>query len=109
VELARLHIAAIALGLILTVLGHDALMAADPHPSTDAGHHESPVPASETKCGSITGMHPKTSNPLDVDDSALSHSLPRAIEQLTGFLPHWSVEPDHPPDTRRALLQVYLN
>jgi len=110
VNFARSHIAAIALGLILTVLGHDALMAADPHPSsTDAGHRESPLPAHENECGPTTGVHSKAANGPDVDDSTMAPLLPRASEELTGFLPHWSVAPDHPPDVRRALLQVYRN
>ncbi len=118
---SRLPIAVIALGLLLTVLGHDALMASAPHPmspsghtshaghTSPAGHHESPVLPDGMECGAATGVHPKPSTSFDVNDSAMSHSLPQAIDELTGFLPHWSVAPGHPPDTRRALLQVYLN
>lgn len=108
----RSHIAEIALGLLLIILGHDALMAADPHHAADAGHaghHEAPAPANQTECGPTTGMHAKPSNTLDVDHSATSGSLPQATEEFTGFVPHWSVEPDHPPDIKRALLQVYRN
>jgi len=118
VEYIRSSFAAIALGLLLTMLGHDALMSADPHPAGTAGHvrhlgqgehRESPVPPDDLDCGPITGMHLKPSNLLDVDHAALVHSLPRVTDVLAGFLPHWSVAPGHPPDTRRALLQVYLN
>lgn len=111
-EYIRSYIAAIALGFLLTILGHDALMAADPHPFANAGHaghHEAPVPPNDIECGPTTGMHPKPSTTLDVDDSATSDSLPPASDERTGFLPHWSVAPDHPPDIKRALLQVYLN
>lgn len=114
-EHIRSLIAAIALGFLLTILGHDALMAADPHSFANAGHggraghHEFPPPPSDIDCGPITGMHQKTSNTLDVDDAAVAPSLPSRIEELGSFRPHWSIAPDHPPDTRRAFLQVYLN
>lgn len=112
---SRSSIAAICLGLLLTVLGHDALMSADPHAGGSAGHidlgghHESPVPPDDIDCGPITGMHLKPSNTLDVDATAVAPSSPFGIEEHVSFSPHWSVAPGHPPDTRRALLQVYLN
>ncbi|CAA9550391.1 MAG: hypothetical protein AVDCRST_MAG87-817 [uncultured Thermomicrobiales bacterium] len=111
----RSSIAAISLGFLLTVFGHDALMSAAPHADGGAGHldpgrhHESPLPPDEYDCGPIAGMHLKPSNALDVDDPAVTHPLPRVTDGLAGFLPHWSVAPGHPPDTRRALLQVFRN
>lgn len=115
----RSFIAAIALAMLLTVLGHDALMAADPHASSNAGFHSHPdhdahdhdasAPVDTIQCGPATGIHPTLSRTLDVDNAAVAPSLPSRIEELGGFRPHWSIAPDHPPDTRRALLQVYLN
>ena len=109
---ARLHIAAIALGVMLTVFGHDALMATDPHTFAEighAGHHESPAPANDTECGPITGMHAKPSHERDFDDPGVAQALPQATGEPTAFLAHRSAEPEHSPSTRRALLQVYLN
>ena len=111
-EHIRSSIVAISLGFLLTLFGHDVLMAADPHPAGTAGqgeHHDSPAPPDDIECGPINGMHLKPPYLLDVDDAALAHSLPRTTGERTGFLPHWSVVPGHPPDIRRALLQVYLN
>ncbi len=106
------HTPVITLGFLLTILGHEVLMAAAPHPSAHPGHagfHEAPALPKDIECGPTTGMHSKPSSTFDSDDSAMSNSLPPATEELTGFLPHWFAAPDHPPDVRRALLQVYLN
>jgi hypothetical protein len=114
-EQIRSSIALISLGLLLTMLGHDALMASAPHPlapaghTSHAGHHEFPAPPDGMECGPTAGVHPKPSTSFDVTDSAMSHALPWATDEIIGFFPHWSVAPGHPPDIRRALLQVYLN
>lgn len=109
-EHIRSHIAAIAFGLVVTLFGHDALMVADPHTTPEFNHaidHELPV--HDESCGRTTGAYPQIANGLDVDAQAAGQPISQLIQQAIGFFPHWSVEPHHPPDTRRALLQVYLN
>jgi hypothetical protein len=113
VESIQSHIAVIALGLVVILFGHDTLMMADPHPLHygHVDHHESPslARAHSGGCGPTTGAHPQTANGLGVDDQAAEKSISYVTPQVTGFVPHWSVDPDHPPATKRALLQVYLN
>lgn len=110
-ESIQSHIAAIALGLVVTLFGHDALMVAAPHTSTldHAAGRESSSPEHDERCGPTTGAYPQIANELDVDAHAAGQPISHMTQSATGFFPHWSVDPDHPPATRRALLQVYLN
>lgn len=108
-EHIRSHIATIVFGLLLTLFGHDAVMAVGPHPSAHSTYHESPSPATEVDCGLTTGAQPQSTIQLDVDDLAVDLPLSEVTRDIAGFLPHWVVAPDHPPDVKRALLQVYLN
>ena len=119
------RLAAIALGLLAIVLGHDALMAADPHAPAPPGAH---APSGEVAaslgrdpagahgrvdsdpCGLLVGLRPTA--PLDLDVDLPAASVPGAILAgelaVRGVRGGWQ-EPGHPPDVRRALLQVFLN
>ena len=110
-ESIQSHIAVIALGLILTLFGHDVLMVAGPHaPTLDhAAEHESQSPANDESCGPTTGAYPQIANLFNVDVQSAGQPILLVPPQVTGFFPHWSVDPDHPPATKRALLQVYQN
>jgi len=113
VEYIQSHLTMLALGLIMSLSGHDALMVTGPHPlpHEHMEHHESAsrAPAPVENCGPTTGVHPQSANGLDVDDESARRSTFCMTPRLAGFIPHWSVDPDHPSATKRALLQVYLN
>ena len=127
------QIIAIACGLLLVVLGHDTLMAANPHAmatgtrpeaqvtAAHASHHTThhqavvdapdPVgePAGHAPCGTLHGVRPQPAPDLVPDvvsDAALVLPVPAPARMAAA--PTWDV-PAHPPDVRRALLQVFLN
>jgi hypothetical protein len=106
----RMHITTLAFGMLLTVFGHDAMMAADPHIREHAVHETSStsVPMTST-CGPTHGARPDTDNDATPDDSAGNPVVPQITETSGIHLLRWWTEPAHPPDVRRALLQVYLN
>lgn len=102
------HIGAITLGLLLTLFGHDVLMASGPHPSVlSAQNHHAPAP--DRECGPTRGAHPQLPSQINLDCQAASLSTSSILHPVTGFLPHWSIDPGHPPAIKRAFLQVYLN
>lgn len=101
---------AIALAVVLLLLGHDVLMSANPHMET-ATHDSS----------ATDGSSPVTCVQLDLAP-AMSPGIPAleapsaATAVRSDALPHlerpsraWRPEPDHPADVRRAFLQVFLN
>ncbi len=105
----RSRFATIAFGLLVPLLGHDALMAASPRLPTHATSHESSESAIEVDCGPTTGVNPQATDDSGIDDTSVVRIVPGVTQGIAGFLPHWSVEPGHPPAVKRALLQVYLN
>jgi hypothetical protein len=111
----RSHIAIIALGLLLIVFGHDAAMTTDPHDvavaDVHAAHHDdAQTPPDDAPCGPVEGVRPQ---PLDDDMRGDAPApclvVPEGIAAAIPSAPRWWSEPDHPPDVRRALLQVFLN
>ena len=106
-KLGRLPIPALALAGLLILLGHDVLMAGNPH-AQETSHvvpHEEP----ETECHGPEGARPVSHNRSD------PHVARPAVHELSrDSAPHeplcvWDVEPGHPPGKIRALLQVFLN
>ena len=97
------YFASIAFGLLLALVGHDAHLSAQATPPEPSGS------ATDVECGPITGIQPQASNDPGGDDTPAIQEKPGRAQGISGFSPHWSVEPDHPPAIRRALLQVYLN
>jgi hypothetical protein len=126
------QIIAIAFALLLVVLGHDALMAANPHAMasprpevattghgshhgahrddvTDPGHASGGEQGEHSPCGTLHGVRPQPAPDLLPDivaDAALM--LPVRPPARMASAPTWDV-PAYPPDVRRALLQVFLN
>ncbi len=109
----RSHIAIIALGLLLIVFGHDTVMVTDPHDVggvRHAAHHDDAhTPPDDAPCGPVEGVRPQGADGLDVDAPSPCLVVPEGIAPAIPMAPRWWSEPDHPPDVRRALLQVYLN
>jgi hypothetical protein len=102
----RAFLPALALATLLVVLGHDAVMAANPHgqePAT-AGHTMVDNP-----CHRMEGVRPGAIDAADLING------PAVLPQLVPFSCHelarvaWGIPPHHPPDVIRALLQVFLN
>lgn len=103
----RLPIPALALAGLLILLGHDVLMAGNPH-AQETSHvvvHEEP----ETECHGQEGARPVSHNPSD------PHAARPAVHELAReSAPHaplcvWDAEPGYPPGMLRAFLQVFLN
>ncbi|HVL25724.1 MAG TPA: hypothetical protein VM450_16665 [Thermomicrobiales bacterium] len=112
---AAAHLAAIALGMLLIVLGHDAIMAANPHAAGHGAAHASAPHVvapdhQDVPCGPTIGIRPQPGDDLDATGHLpaliVADALPLAARPA---LPITWVDPDHPPDVRRALLQVFLN
>lgn len=102
---------ALALAGLIILLGHDAIMAANPHERPvahveEVGEHTSPESVCHLQEGART-------TPPDVPDpqpaNSAIHVLP--VAALAPQLAHvsWMEPPGHPPDVLRALLQVFLN
>lgn len=102
----RPHMAALALGILLIMLGHDATMAANPHATSETSHAQ---PMAST-CGPTHGAKSPTSE-MTQDDAP--YSMPFLVSlptiDLSLATPDWWSEPTYPPDVQRALLQVFLN
>jgi hypothetical protein len=110
-RLGRNSIPALALAGLLILLGHDALMAADPHGQPgahagEAGEHPSPQSVCHFQEGDRT-------TPSGAPDPQPAHPAihGRPVAVLAPQLAHvsWMAPPGHPPDVIRALLQVFLN
>jgi hypothetical protein len=109
----RIPFPEIVLPVLMLLVGHDVLMAADPHGV--AVSHEAHPAAYETSaddevtCHLPEGMRP---DPRDGPEPAMASTI------VVGFLTQsrvdagrvsWADPPGSPPDVRRALLQVFLN
>lgn len=93
---------------LLVLFGHDLVMATEPHAlaSSHADHAET-LERTETDCGSLEGSPMSSSTVPDLHaEVALLFVPARALDSPRAA---WRIEPSHPPDVRRALLQVYLN
>lgn len=105
---AQSHIGALTLGLLLAFFAHDVLMASGSHTSAYVAHHHNELEP-ERECGLTRGTHTQTASGFNVDDQTAGQPTAPLTHKMTGFVPHWSIDPDHPPAIKRALLQVYLN
>lgn len=128
------HIKLIALALLLTVLAHDAVMAGNPHHGTTqtVEHHAAAAmnaapmempgamaeaapdgpalnAASETPCGATVAVRPGSGSDLLLNREAGALIRPMTADAALVLPPVHGEEPAHPPDVRRALLQVFLN
>jgi len=101
---------AIALAVVLVLLGHDALMVANPH----AGPNPHSAPATGEPLPApcvLLDVAPAASPGLSTAQA--SHAACMMLSLV--LQPEMRVErarelaPDHPPDVRRAFLQVFLN
>lgn len=106
----RASLPVFALVMALVVLGHDAVMAANPHaqPATSVEHagHE----ALDSTCHQQEGVRPGSFDAgqlLLPGASILAPSL--AVSQQEDALIAWDAPPRHPPRVARALLQVFQN
>lgn len=103
---------ALAPVVLLVLVGHDAVMAAGPHEPGASHHaaHGSGDMASGMTCHVPEGIRatPPGLPAPDISSAILiavvSVPLRQQVRQITT-----GMEPDHPPDVRRAFLQVYLN
>ncbi len=101
---------AIALAVVLVLLGHDALMVANPH--AEASSHGTPATGELLPAPCVLqDVAPATSPGLST--AQMSHAacmvLPIVLQQELRVERVWQPAPDHPPDVRRAFLQVFLN
>lgn len=104
-EHARSHSIVATLSLVLALLGHDAVMATEPH-TTVAAH---PEVVTESDCSLPESTQPQSAYDFHLDEEAIGNWTPPLTQHPIGLLPHWTIDPDHPPAVKRALLQIYLN
>jgi hypothetical protein len=106
----RAFLPAFALAMMLVVLGHDALMAANPHAQSPASADHAGHEPLDAACQQQEGVRPGS---LDVG----AHDIPghAVLPPQLVLMRHvhadvaWDAPPRHPPDVSRALLQVFLN
>lgn len=123
-SLLRRVIPLLALLTLITVVGHDLLMAADAHQGTGPvtvhasssashvhGHHaEHDAHAIQGACTGLEAARQGTGWAVDLDGpGAIVTPLQADLALQPGPLVAWSIPPGDPPDVRRAFLQVYLN
>lgn len=107
----RVSLPALALIGLLVLLGHDSLMAANPHaqaaPHAEHAAGHQPVQA---ECGVQGGTRPSSLEMPGLDGPIGAPPVPsrHTAASLVGPAA-WSIAPTYPPDVRRALLQVFLN
>ena len=98
--------------MVLILGGHDVLMAADPH--TSGAHHSVGHDASSQAlavvCMAPDGVPAASS---DVPMPGICRIVILGAMTVPGHREiswvSWGEPPDHPPDVRRAFLQVFLN
>jgi hypothetical protein len=108
----RTRIAVIALGMLLSILGHDAIMVTNPHEveTAHAAHHDvGHASSDDVPCGTIEGVRSPSADDLDTDAPAPCLVMSDGMTVAIPVTPEWWSVPDHPPDVKRAMLQVYLN
>lgn len=107
-NLWRVPLPVLALFGVMLILGHEVLMAADPH--DQATPHETQQHPLEVECHVPEGALPAS---VDVPDHlAAITGAPAdlsAFDADRGKQLRCTPELSHPPDTLRALLQVFLN
>ena len=102
----------LALVVLVTLIAHDAVMAADPH-EPEASHHAlygTGDDAPEANCHLPDSLRPAPPDGPTPDTSSviLIAALMMPLRQEIGHIVP-GVVPGHPQDVRRAFLQVYLN
>ncbi len=102
----------LALVVLLTLIAHDAVMAAGPHEPWAAHYvlHGAGDDAPETNCHLPDSLRPVPPDGPAPDTSSviLIAALMMPLRQEIGHIAR-SMAPGQPPDVRRAFLQVYLN
>ena len=106
----RSRFSLLALVLLSFLLGHDALMAADPHQQEPPTHtHAAEIPV-VTSCPVPSGIQPTVQElPLPTLVTIAVVMPPLLIPVIECERISWAMPPDTPPDVRRAYLQVFLN
>jgi hypothetical protein len=100
----------VVLAVLMVLVGHDVLMAADPHgsvPSPEA--HAIAHETSEATCHLPEVVRP---DPPDRPEPAVPCMIGDAMLtqlRVDAGRVSWADPPGAPPDVRRALLQVFLN
>lgn len=104
------RISLLALVLFGFLLGHDALMAANPHEQEPVTHtHAAEIPMVTTCPMPDAAQHVSPHLPqLDTVDVAVAIDRPLHIVPGESRM-RWEIPPAYPPDVLRALLQVFLN
>jgi hypothetical protein len=106
----RCSLPALAIAALLVLFGHELLMAADLHaPSAVHGEHAVGQAAVDTDCGVQEGARPSSRDDPGFPTPLLLSVPLETLPVCHASLAAWSIEPSHPPDVLRALLQVYLN
>lgn len=104
----RIPIPILALAGLMILLGHDLLMATDPHGSVMSGAHEHHNP--EGDCHLTEGTRPvlpDSSNPVADRSTPCTQSAEADVRELRRI--GWATRPGQPVDSLRAQLQVFLN
>lgn len=95
------------LGTML-ILGHDVLMAADPHgqATTHETEHHPPAVACHLPEGALPASVDAPNHLTAITGTSADLSV---FDANSGQQLRCTPEPSHPPDTLRAMLQVFLN
>lgn len=107
----RVSLPAFALVGLLILLGHDTLMAANPHaPASPHADQTVGYEPAETDCGVTEGARPSAPDTSDLQAPAAPQPARWKDHHLVFIgAAAWHIDPTHPPDVLRAFLQVYLN
>lgn len=106
----RIWLPVATLVTLVLLLGHDAMMATDPHGQASAREHHHVMEQEASSCLAIEGARVDRPD-LPAPDGAAA-DFPIVLASVPGQPPSdiaWREAPGHPPDVRRALLQVFLN
>jgi len=109
-RLERTSLPAIALAIVLVLLGHDALMAANPH--AESSSHGAPATGEPLPAPCmLLDVAPAASPGLSTAQASHAACMACSIAPQHEIRVEraWELAPDHPPDVRRAFLQVFLN
>lgn len=104
----RVPLPLLAVITLVMLVGHYVLMSADPHAPDISRAVEHDTPA--IHCHLPDGAWPASPDSLDAAPLALVQpSWLRVCESRLIVSVAWDSAPGYPPDTWRALLQVFLN
>lgn len=106
----RISLPVAALVTLVLLLGHDALMATDPHGQVSPHEQHQVVEHEAASCLAIDGARVDRPDVPALADTAMDvpGTLVWTSARTTGAVRWWAA-PGYPPDVRRAMLQVFLN